>query len=539
GQVVAPPSLHHSGQRYAWDDAAAHTPLADAPDWLIKLLSSSNGDRHHQTVSLPEGAKIPEGRRNSSLARLAGRLRSQGMGLSEISAALLSLNQARCQPPLEKSEVLAIAKSMARYTPNRIPTDDELADHWLEAHPDTAYGRMTFMRYRDGLWDELPSSQVEHEILAVIEEAKESGYKPSYWKLHSIMELGRVMVTIPDVQWDADAELLVCRNGTLHIPSRSLREHSPQDHITSGLDFDYNPQAEAVTWRYFLNDTVPGAQEFLQEFAGYALTTDTRHEIAVWLYGAPGSGKSTFLAGLLAMLGAKAGLLGLADIERSRFALTALPGKTLMVSSEQPASYITTSHIINSLISGEPLTVERKYKEAFTMVPMTKIIWAMNETPRIAGGADGLFRRVKVVQFPKLKCPPNPALKEIIKGEGAGILNWALDGLEHLKARDHFDIPPCIVNATQEFQKKNDIPAMFVTENCEVHPGNAVKSSLLYERYKQWCFDNGLKARSIVTLAEDWQRLGFSRVRRRDGCFYWEGVRLIDTFLMKDNEGYK
>ena len=82
-------------------------------------------------------------------------------------------------------------------------------------------------------------------------------------------------------------------------------------------------------WEYALKSTVPDAADFLQEFAGYALTTDTRFEIAVWLYGPAGSGKSTVLTGLQTMLGERAGILGLADIERSSFALANLPGKTL------------------------------------------------------------------------------------------------------------------------------------------------------------------------------------------------------------------
>jgi phage/plasmid-associated DNA primase len=60
---------------------------------------------------------------------------------------------------------------------------------------------------------------------------------------------------------------------------------------------------------------------FSQEFSGYALTTDVSHEIALWLCGPPGGGRSTFITGLEAMLGEKVGTLGLGEIERSRFAL--------------------------------------------------------------------------------------------------------------------------------------------------------------------------------------------------------------------------
>src|SRR5215217_6772459 len=129
------------------------------------------------------------------------------------------------------------------------------------------------------------------------------------------------------------------------------------------------------------------------------------------------------------MLGARAGLLGLAEIERSRFALGNVPGKTLLVSTEQPSGYLAAGHILNALISGEPMEIERKYRDSYNIVPHAKIAWAMNETPRISDASSGLFRRVKVVEFPELlPLERDPQVKVSIATEGAGILNWALEG---------------------------------------------------------------------------------------------------------------
>jgi putative DNA primase/helicase len=158
-------------------------------------------------------------------------------------------------------------------------------------------------------------------------------------------------------------------------------------------------------WKYFLGCTIPDAAEFMQEFAGYCLTTDTGHEIAVWLYGLPGSGKSTFLIGMQVMLGERAGVLGLADIERSRFALADLVGKTLIVATEQPETSIIASHILNAIVSGEPVSVERKFRDAVIIQQRAKAVWAMNVLPRVPDPNNGLFRRVKVVRFPPIATP--------------------------------------------------------------------------------------------------------------------------------------
>lgn len=63
------------------------------------------------------GKRIPEGQRNSTLASLAGSMRSRAMGQGANLAALLQENRERCSPPLPESEVREIATSIARYPP--------------------------------------------------------------------------------------------------------------------------------------------------------------------------------------------------------------------------------------------------------------------------------------------------------------------------------------------------------------------------------------------------------------------------------------
>jgi putative DNA primase/helicase len=226
------------------------------------------------------------------------------------------------------------------------------------------------------------------------------------------------------------------------------------------------------------------------------------------------------------MLGHRAGLLGLAEIERNRFALADLPGKTLVAASEQPSSYLASTNVLNAIISGEALQVERKYRDPVTVLPRCKIAWAMNELPRVADANSGLFRRVKVVKFPSL--PANerdPEIKNDIEEEGAGILNWALEGLDRLRKRGRFEIPGEVEEATTQFREKNDVPALFVADRCVVEADAKEKASQLYSEYKHWCEDNGHRAQSSTRLSDDWIRIGFERYRAK-GSTYYRGVRV-------------
>ena len=408
------------------------------------------------------------------------------------------------------------------------PTHDELRDRWIEGNPHHAHGLGEWRRYEDGIWPTVSETSVKAEISNVIETAKPEGIKPTASNLASVTELTRIKVFVPDERWDADSDILVCENGALHISTGELFEHMPGHYATSAVPYKYDPDARPVIWDYFLRNTVPAAANFLQEFAGYALTTEMAHELAVWLFGPPGSGKSTFIAGLAAMLGHRAGILGLADLERSRFTLADLPGKTLVVASEQPSSYLASTNTLNAIISGEPIQVERKYRDPFTVIPHAKVCWAMNELPRVADANSGLFRRVKVVAFPQLaEDERDPKIKHAIEQEGAAILNWALEGLWRLKERGHFEVPTGVEDATKQFRENNDVPALFFDDRCVRGTDSEVAAAKLYREYKYWCEENGHRPQSSTRVAADWQRLGFERKRTMSGTVY-QGLRVVD-----------
>jgi len=406
------------------------------------------------------------------------------------------------------------------------PTDDELACWWIAQTANTAFGLGDWRRYNGGIWEVVPEDNISAEVMAVLIQAKTMGIRPNRSTLNSVIEFSRLKIRICDDRWDSNPNVLICKNGVLDLVNLTLSSHSPSNYATFGLDYDYDPTATAPTWDHVLRTTVPGSAVFLQEFAGYCLTTSTKFETAIWLVGPAGSGKSTIVEGFQSFLGERCGQLGLADIERSRFALGNLQGKNLVVAAEQPAIYMQATHVLNQLISGEMIRIERKFKDAFEFRPSAKLLWAMNDMPRISDSNNGLFRRVKVIKFPSLaKDKRDPQIKEAVKLEGTGILNWAIQGLQRLNNRGYFNIPASVDTATNNYQMNNDIPALFVEECCEVGSTYKVQSQNLYNEYKTWCIDTGHKPQSSTSIANEWERLGFDKYMAA-GKAFWRGVGL-------------
>ncbi len=118
GFVVAPPSLHASGRRYAWrpDQDPSETRPARPPDWLLDQALGAAQQPGHPAAYwrrlTHEG--VPEGERNSTIASLSGHLFWRGVDRVVVTELLLCWNRQRCDPPLGDDEVIRTVESIER-----------------------------------------------------------------------------------------------------------------------------------------------------------------------------------------------------------------------------------------------------------------------------------------------------------------------------------------------------------------------------------------------------------------------------------------
>lgn len=386
------------------------------------------------------------------------------------------------------------------------------------------YGLGAWQGYSEGIWAEVPELTVRKALHSSMLEALPA---LTNYDVNSVLALLKARVFVPDGAFDNDPDLLAFDDGVLRVSTNSFTPHNSDYHLTSKLPFTYDPAADSEAWENFLNQTVPDCEEFLQEFAGLCLTTEMRYETALWFHGPPGGGKSTFIVGLQAMLGTRGCVLGLNDIESSHFGLSHLPGKTLAISTEQPAYFMKSAHILNAIISGEPINIDRKYRDQITLFPKCKLVWAMNELPRIDARGVGLFRRVKLVHFPAIQATQrDPKVKEAVMRSGMAITNWALAGLRRLQEQGKFNIPLTVEEATENYRLSNDVTYLFIEDCCDRDDSGRVQAATLYSSYRKWCDDNGHKPVSSKRLAPDLERMGFHSLK--NNVTYWCGLRLRD-----------
>jgi len=107
GYLVAPPSVHASGESYRWVRSPEVFPLQPLPNWLLNIPTTEQSEREDRPATWLDvvQAEVTGARRNDSLAILCGYLLRKGVAPSMALELLLCWNAARCRPPLDAGAV--------------------------------------------------------------------------------------------------------------------------------------------------------------------------------------------------------------------------------------------------------------------------------------------------------------------------------------------------------------------------------------------------------------------------------------------------
>jgi putative DNA primase/helicase len=295
-------------------------------------------------------------------------------------------------------------------------------------------------------------------------------------------------------------DVIACRNGLLYLPDRTLYGHTPTFFIYNSVDFDYaadTPQPDH--WLDFLNQLWPDDPDSvgtLQEIFGLMLTGETRHQKAFLLIGPKRSGKGT-IARVLGSLVGKPNCVSptLASLGIT-FGLQPLIGKLVAVISDARLGAKADQHAIAEAllrISGEDsVSVPRKNRTAWDGQLAVRFLVISNELPRLADTSGALASRFIIVRLiTSFYGREDHALTDKLIAEGAGIFNWALDGLQRLKARGHFIQPASAAAAFRELEDLASPIGAFIRDRCAVGPTCSITVDHLYEAWCQWCEDQG------------------------------------------------
>jgi len=566
GYIVAPPSVHASGKRYAWR-YLDEVPLAEAPTWLVDLLCDSTPHNTSEAATPPKIADlalsgVPEGMRDVTLFRYACSLRARGLSRKEVERLVLDA-AAACVPPFPTAEALEKVESAWKYEPR---ADSHFTDMGNAERLVKRYGSNLHYCFPWRQWLVWDGTRWQEDMTGVVMSYAKETVKAMYADAGSIEDkndrkafLAFVMrseqkdrlkamvdlaasepgVPVLPENLDTDPWLFNVANGTIDLRTGELRPHRREDLLTKLSPVVYDEAAKCPRWQQFLDEIMCGSEDlisFLQRAAGLSLTGDTSEHVLFVLYGRGRNGKSTFLNTLLSVMGdygvqAAPDLLMARRGDRHPTELADLFGRRLVVSIESEDGRRMAESLVKQLTGGDRITARRMRQDFWTFTPTHHLFLATNHKPQIRGTDVAIWSRIKLIPFNVQFLDNDPLqdkhLFQKLLTELPGILKWCVEGCLAWQ-REGLGVPEEVKEATDNYRAEQDVVAAFLNDRCVVAPSVKAAVKDVYKAYLTWCEENGEKPLSQRELGARLGERGFNRYRGgATGNYLWRGLGLL------------
>jgi putative DNA primase/helicase len=322
----------------------------------------------------------------------------------------------------------------------------------------------------------------------------------------SVTDLFKTEIHKPAHEFDiGPPECVNALNGEVYLHDLAgtwaLEPHNREHYRTTQIPVTFDRQATAPRFEQFLGEVFKDDKDAsdkrraVLEMMGYSLMAHCRHERFVIMVGTGANGKSVILSVLEALLG-KVNVSGVQPSQFDRsFQRAHLHGKLANIVTEIKQGEVIDDASLKGIVSGEPTTVEHKFKDPFVMRPFATCWFGTNHLPHTRDFSDALFRRALIIEFNQVFKPElgncDPLLKDKLIDELPGVLNLALaayaDALEY-----GFTMPASCKAARESWRLEADQVAQFVEAECVVDPLGTVEPGKLFNAYRDWASECGI-----------------------------------------------
>ena len=232
-------------------------------------------------------------------------------------------------------------------------------------------------------------------------------------------------------------ELVVCKNGVLHIPTRGLLPHTPRFWSPNALDIAYDRRVKAPRFKQFLEEIWPGdknAQQCLLEMFGLCLTDVTKYQKLFMFVGPRRGGRGTIGRVPRGLIGADNYIGTSLKAFSEQFGMENFVGKKVAVFSDARLDGVLQRNLSTIterllMITGEDeMHINRKNKKYWNGKLSTKLLIFANELLRFQDESGALAGRCLTFRMQQsFFGREDENLTEKLLTERPGILNLAMD----------------------------------------------------------------------------------------------------------------
>lgn len=312
--------------------------------------------------------------------------------------------------------------------------------------------------------------------------------------------ISRLYETLPASYPTSDRDLIAVGNGIFDYKTKTLMDFSPDYVFTAKSKVDYNPTAKNVVIHNPDDNTDWDVESWMQELSDDSEVVDLLWKLlgaivrqnvswnkSAWLYSETGNNGKGTLCELMRQLcgdGSYASV-PLSDMGKD-FMLEPLVGVTAIIVDENDVgTYIDKAANLKTLITGDVLTINRKFQKPISIRFHGMMVQCLNEMPRLKDKTNSLYRRQLFI--PMTKCFTGMERKYIKQDylHRKEVLEYVLYKVLHMTYYE-LPTPDSCEKALDEYKEFNDPVLQFVREILPDLKWDLAPFGFLYDLYRAW-----------------------------------------------------
>lgn len=319
------------------------------------------------------------------------------------------------------------------------------------------------------------------------------------------------------------------RNGFYDPLDMKMIDHHPKYKAVNQIPHDYDIKAEPEgqkieEWLSFITPDREN-REMLLQYCGYCLTCDTRQQKFLILCGEGGSGKSTVIRMLEAVVGSEnISNISLRELG-SRFASFGLLGKLLNSCADLELQALEDTSTLKKVLGEDTLRAEAKGKDAISFRSYSKLIFSCNELPIIkTEKTNGFYRRLLILKMDRQPEEKRADFLELLQSELDYFIFLCVQAVERMYIHGSIDESHGSEEAVKTLRNDSDTVQAWLSEQCTLIDGNEKKDRTeLYTVYENHCKDYGRTALTRQGFYRSMRIKGFKE-EKSNGKRYFKGI---------------
>jgi P4 family phage/plasmid primase-like protien len=310
-----------------------------------------------------------------------------------------------------------------------------------------------------------------------------------------------------------DVNLIAVQNGILNLKTKRIQSFDSKFNFFNKLPIEYEENVGCPAIRHFLSEVLANKEdvEVIQELFGYLLYREYSIEKAVMFHGSGRNGKGKTIDLMKRFIGAEnCANITLQSLDKDQFAMGELFNKMANLAADLPAGMLQDTGNFKSLTGRDLISAPRKFLTRVHFVNYAKMIFSANDLPQTNDITPAFFLRWLILDFPYtflsqkeydfrenkegIKLADQNIIDKIsTPQEMKGLLNWALDGLERIRAKGDFSYSKSTKDVKGQWLRKSSSLNAFIEDCIEVNYGRQTIKKDFKTAYWMYCEEQTLK----------------------------------------------